>query len=379
MKILHVSESLPGGPASYLQEVLPYQTRALSPHNVILLAPAEHVEHLNGTFDGIVETYDRRQRSIPALIRLGKAVRSALARHQPDIVHFHSSFAGAVGRIALATQKQRPATLYCAHCWSFDRSERTRMVPVWEGIERWFAHRTDRIVNLSPHEQELLKQARFPMERVALVISGIADIDAARRRPLIARQPSKPLRILFLGRFDAQKGLDLLVREMATLDPQRAVIDLAGGRVLDGPDIDIPDGVNLLGWVPRATLPELLLNYDAVIMPSRWEGLSIWALEVLRSGRPLIGTNRGVFPSIIKDGVNGALIDIDRPGFLNRAIDVLEHADLGAMSTNARATYEQMFRSDSMNQELLRLYRELHPGYDREAALSADIGALKLD
>jgi glycosyltransferase involved in cell wall biosynthesis len=379
VKILHVCESLPGGPASYLEEVLPFQTRELSARNVILLAPEEHIKHLNGAFDGVIETYERRTRNAPALMRLGMAFRSCMERHRPDIVHFHSSFAGAVGRLVLATQKQRPATLYCAHCWSFDRTERTRMESVWEAIERWLARRTDRIVNLSPHEQKLLADARFPMDRVALVISGIADIAPSRRSPIAEGTSQRPLRILFLGRFDAQKGVDLLVDELSSLDTKRAVVDLAGGRVLDGPELKIPQGVTMLGWVPRSTLPELLIDYDAVIMPSRWEGLSIWALEVLRSGRPLIGSNRGVFPFIIKDGENGTLIDIDRPGFLNRAVDALEQADLTSMGAAARSTYEEMFRSDNMNRELMRLYCELRPDKGHSTVSTARLEPLGLD
>ncbi|MCZ7595433.1 MAG: glycosyltransferase [Hyphomicrobium sp.] len=366
MKILHVSESLIGGPASYLQEILPFQTREFSAENVALLAPTPHLEQLAGQFNGVVEPYNRSGRNLASLWRLAVALRRTLLRERPDIVHFHSSFAGAIGRLTLLTVRPRPRTLYCAHCWSFDRTRRTPAVRLWQVVERWLSRFTDRIINLSPHEQDLLRGAGFPMQRVALVVSGIADIDPSRRPPLATRPSGAPLRILFLGRFDEQKGADLLVDDLASVDPARATVDLGGGRVLDGPELTIPAGVTMLGWVQRAKLPELLTQYDAVVMPSRWEGLSIWALETLRSGRPLIGSNRGVFPYIIEDGVNGIIIDIDRPGFLNRAIAVLEKSDLPAMGAAARRTYEQTFRSDHMNEALVAVYRELAGGRPQE-------------
>jgi glycosyltransferase involved in cell wall biosynthesis len=375
LKILHVSESLIGGPASYLQEVLPFQTRELSPENVILLAPSAHVSHLGGEFDGVVEKYNRSGRNLVSLCRLALALRRSLQLHQPDVVHLHSSFAGAIGRLVMLPMRVRPRTLYCAHCWSFDRKKRSPIVNLWERIERWLSHFTDRIINLSPHEDALLRSAGFPMARVSLVVSGIADVDPKRRVVLPPQQRGAPLRILFLGRFDEQKGVDLLLKDMASVDPARASIELGGGRVLDGPELNVPEGAKLLGWLPRAELPELLMKYDAVIMPSRWEGLSIWALEVLRSGRPLIGSDRGVFPYIIEQGVNGAIVDIDRPGFLNRAITVLENSDLAVMGAAARRSYEDNYRSDQMNAAIVRVYREFTGAGAQVKVASSPLGS----
>lgn len=372
MKILHVSESLTGGPASYLQEVLPFQTREFSAEAIVLLAPAEHLDQLAGHFNGVVAPYKRSGRDLASLWRLAVALRRTLLRERPDVVHFHSSFAGAIGRLSLLTLRPRPRSLYCAHCWSFDRTRRTFAVRLWETIERWLSRFTDRIINLSPHEQDLLRAAGFPMQRVNLVVSGIADIDPAERHPLVARPKGTPLRLLFVGRFDSQKGVDLLLGEYAGIDRTRATLDLVGDRVVDGPAITIPDGVRTKGWVSRGEVADLIGRYDAVIMPSRWEAMPLLALEVLRSGRPLIGSNRGVFPYVIEDGVNGIIIDIDRPGFLDRAVTVLENSDLPAMGAAARRTYEATFRSDRMNEALVAVYREL--AGDRPQAAGAASG-----
>jgi glycosyltransferase involved in cell wall biosynthesis len=367
VKILHVSESLTGGPASYLQEVLPCQTREFGDRNVVLLAPADHVDALAGAFAGIIVRYRRTGRNLTSLVRLCLAFRKAVQHHRPDIVHLHSSFAGALGRAMLLTMRHSPRVLYCAHCWSFDRPRQTLLVRLWKSIEHWLAHRTDRIVNLSPHEQDLLHRAGFPMERVTLIVSGIADVNQSPPPATPSKALGSPLRLLFLGRFDQQKGVDLLLDEYRDIDRSRATLALAGSRVIGGPAIDIPADVTTHGWVPRADVRALIDGSDAVIMPSRWEAMPILALEVLRSGRPLIGSNRGVFPYIIEEGVNGTIIDIDRPGFLDRAITVLERADLAAMGRAARRTYELYFRSEHMNAALLQLYRSL-AGHDPSQA-----------
>jgi hypothetical protein len=87
--------------------------------------------------------------------------------------------------------------------------------------------------------------------------------------------------------------------------------------------------------------------------------MPLLAIEALRSGRILICSNHGAFPHFIQDGVNGILIDIATTGWLGKALKVLEHSDLAAMSAAARTTYLAMFAPDRMNQGLIELYESL--------------------
>jgi glycosyltransferase involved in cell wall biosynthesis len=357
MKVLHVSESLIGGPASYLEEILPYQVEQFGRDNVILLAPREHRDYITGRFTGITETYPRPGRTPRALLALGFSLWRAIRRHRPDIVHLHSSFAGAIGRTVLLTVWPRPLVAYCAHCWSFDRMPRSPISHVWQWTEWCLSHLTDKIVNISPHEQELLSRTGFPLNKVALIVTGVGDLEASAVAPPSLRRFGAPLRLLFIGRLDPQKGADLLLREWSDIDPARATLSLVGGKVRVSADLTIPPLVRSSGWVPRTAIVELIRDHDAVLMPSRWEGMPIAAIEVLRAGRPLLASNHGAFPHFIVDGVNGVLMDIDRPGFVDRALRVLEGADLATMGVAARATYEVSFQQLRMNRDLERLYR----------------------
>ena len=58
MKVLHVCESLIGGPASYLEEILPYQTQQFGADNVVVLAPANQRSALASSINCVVETYE---------------------------------------------------------------------------------------------------------------------------------------------------------------------------------------------------------------------------------------------------------------------------------------------------------------------------------
>jgi glycosyltransferase involved in cell wall biosynthesis len=360
MKILHVCESLIGGPASYLEEILPFQIDRISSKGVILVVPEDHRAHVASSIHCVVETYARTGRNPRSLFALALAIRGAVKRHNPDIVHLHSSFAGAVGRVVLSGLRSRARVVYCAHCWSFDRPARSIATRLWASVEWTLGHLTDVIINISPHELTLLRRARFSLKKAVLIVTGLQDLPPERRAPPMAkRTPGSPLRLLFAGRMDRQKGVDLLLGEFANIHPARATLTLVGNNVVGSTDLVLPPHVESIGWVARNVLSAALQDFDVVVMPSRWEGMPLWAIEVMRSGRVLVCSNHGAFPHFIEHGSNGFLVDINRPGFLDRALRDLETSDLPAVGRAARATYETMFGSEPMNADLMKVYNRL--------------------
>jgi glycosyltransferase involved in cell wall biosynthesis len=371
MKILHVCESLIGGPASYLEEILPYQIQQFGADNVVVLAPEGQRGSLASSIDCVVETYRRTGRDPRSILALALAIRAKIKLHDPDIVHLHSSFAGAIGRLII--RRSRARIVYCAHCWAFDRPRQTVVTRLYALLERKLSRRADAIVNISPHEVPLLRRAGIPLGNAKLIVSGIKDVTSP---PDIGSPPSTgPMRLLFVGRLDSQKGVDLLLRDYTLLKPGRATLNLVGAKIVDNRDLTIPPDVELMGWVPREALTAMFAEFDAVVMPSRWEGMPLLAIEVLRSGRPLMCSDHGAFPYFIKNGVNGALMNIGTPGFLDRALTVLENADRSAMNAAARATFETMFDEERMNRDLVALY----DGLIKEARKAKTAPAVHVD
>lgn len=354
MKILHVCESLIGGPASYLEEILPYQMQQYGANNVMVLAPAGQRDSIAPSINCVVETYERTGRNVRSIAALALAIRANIKRHRPDIVHLHSSFAGAVGRLIIRATRLQTRVVYCAHCWAFDRPKHTTASRLYAMLERSLSRHADVIVNISPHEEQVLRQAGISLSNTRLIVSGIKDLTP----PPDTDSPHRagPIRLLFVGRFDPQKGVDLLLDDFALLEPGRATLNLVGAKIVDSNDLTIPPDINLQDWVPREALPAMFAQFDAVVMPSRWEGMPLLAIEALRSGRPLMCSSHGAFPYFIKSGVNGVLMDISTPGFLDRALTILENADRSAMNAAARATFVAMFRRERMNRDLAELY-----------------------
>ena len=145
----------------------------------------------------------------------------------------------------------------------------------------------------------------------------VAPLGLAPFRPLPWRPTHGPLRVAFLGNIFFTKGVDLLVRALDRLDPQRVRLDLYGA-IKDAAywrevSAGIKPGfqVQYHGAYSPEELPAILARTDIGVLPSRAENFPTVLRECLHAGVPVIGPDVGGVPEIIEDGVNGLLF---RPG-----------------------------------------------------------------
>ncbi len=79
----------------------------------------------------------------------------------------------------------------------------------------------DAIVSISPHEEEVLRRARFPLAKTKLIVSGMQDL-VPRQTAQGEVRPSGPVPASSVcGRLDRRKGVDLLLREYELLKQKR--------------------------------------------------------------------------------------------------------------------------------------------------------------
>jgi glycosyltransferase involved in cell wall biosynthesis len=134
---------------------------------------------------------------------------------------------------------------------------------------------------------------------------------------------------------------------------------LAGAPILGPFDMELPESVRKVGWVRPEDIDRLYQSADAVVMPSRWEGFGLVAVEAMRNAVPVIGSNRGAIPEIVRHGETGIIFDLDAPGELTRVLGSLTRADLRRMGANARRDYDLKFTSSRMAESLDELYRKV--------------------
>lgn len=128
--------------------------------------------------------------------------------------------------------------------------------------------------------------------------------------------------VLYVGRLDRAKRIDLLLRALASAPTQkkqgRAVI--AGAGAEEGAlkrlahTLHIADRVEFLGYVDDARVPELYANARAVFYAPVDEDYGFAAVEALMAGRPVITTDdAGGVLEFIEDGLDGWVTSVEMP------------------------------------------------------------------
>jgi glycosyltransferase involved in cell wall biosynthesis len=125
---------------------------------------------------------------------------------------------------------------------------------------------------------------------------------------------NRPLHFIFVGRLSYQKGLDRLFTALAEdQDSWRYQITLIGAGAEEKKLKAQVEALNLQDHIQFLGVKEnpwgYMLRADALILPSRWEGLPNVALEALTLGLPVIATNEtGALPDLMDDVQEGYLI-----------------------------------------------------------------------
>lgn len=145
------------------------------------------------------------------------------------------------------------------------------------------------------------------------------DVDQTALRRKYGLSIDKTL-LLYVGRIDREKGLDLLVRALAQVDWAEAQLVIAGkGSYLNAlkqlcQELGLGNRVVLTGFIPDDDLPRLLNSANAFVMPSHAELQSIATLEAMSCGLPVLAANACALPELVTPGVNGYLFtanDVD--------------------------------------------------------------------
>ncbi|MBM3955288.1 MAG: glycosyltransferase family 4 protein [Planctomycetes bacterium] len=151
-----------------------------------------------------------------------------------------------------------------------------------------------------------------------------------------------PRKFLFVGRYVASKGLDVLLEAYAAYRRSVAVpwsLTCCGRGAL-GPQVAGAEGVIDLGFVQPRDQPAVLRDHGAFILPSRYEPWGVVLAEALASGLPAICTTAcGAGVELLHPHSNGWLVPPANPPALAAALRrIHDHADeLPAMGRRARA------------------------------------------
>jgi glycosyltransferase involved in cell wall biosynthesis len=221
----------------------------------------------------------------------------------------------------------------------------------------------DKIIVLCSQSKQEALAAGFSPQQIIHIPNGV---DLSVFVPA-ARPPETPKKILFVGRLDKMKGVDILLEAIAELGKRgyRPSCTIAG----DGPDkadlIHLSRKLHIEHQVVFAgTCSNIVrhLHTAAVfVLPSRSEGMPNAVLEAMACGVPIIATSVGGIPDIIQNGRNGLLIAPDDIQALSSALaSLFTDAALAARIGNrARIDAETLYSLDRITDTYLALYHDL--------------------
>jgi lipopolysaccharide/colanic/teichoic acid biosynthesis glycosyltransferase/glycosyltransferase involved in cell wall biosynthesis len=290
----------------------------------------------------------KSNRKAKNLWSVSKEIYKLLARIKPDVVYLHSTFPGLYGRLYRKAGYVSWVTIYCPHGWAFTQRVSFVKRQSYMAVERMLSARADAIISVSHSEFTQAVQGGLNHHRHQVILHGIPQSSGATTSNRLPPRNEEHVHLLFLGRFDPQKGLDLLLE--AWKDPRLAQTHLwiIGDAILPGAaKVSESSNVHLLGWIPNRQINSYIKSVDAVIMPSRWEAFGLVALEAMRNGKPVIASRVGGLQELVIEGVNGLFIDPLNSEALISTLSSLDKQQLANMGTMAEDIFQAGFTWES--------------------------------
>jgi starch synthase len=248
-----------------------------------------------------------------------------------DLVHSHTWYANAAGRLAQVTYDiphvVTAHSLEPLRPWKAEQLGGGYRLSSW--IEREAFENADAVIAVSKAmRRDILRSyPSIDPARTHVVYNGIdiedwkpvVDPDAVRG---LGIDPDRPT-VVFVGRITRQKGLPYLLRAVGKLAPEVQVVLCAGAP--DTPEImaevtglveELRQHRDGIVWIDR------MLSHDEVVRvlsastvfvcPSVYEPLGIVNLEAMACGIPVVGTGTGGIPEVVADGLTGRIVPIEQ-------------------------------------------------------------------
>ncbi len=184
------------------------------------------------------------------------------------------------------------------------------------------------------------------------------------------RRQDGPVRLLFVGRFNAFKNVETLLEAVSYLKGMKVdnfELQLVGDgeRRSDLEHLTVEKGltrhVRFLGWVDREAIVERYRQADLFVTATTWEGMPNTVLEGMACGLPVVATRASGLGELVHDGVNGYLVDINDPAALaDRLADLIDNPyERWRMGKESRKIAEQEFAWEYITEQYVKIYERI--------------------
>ena len=329
--------------------------------------------HLEGGPDAATpnELYPYRQ---PFLEELLQHARDEDARYR--LVHSHYWLSGWVGSRA-ASQWGVPhvVTFHTLGDVKMQAKAGERESNERGAVERELAATARLIIASSSHEQDALvhlyeaDRGRIEVVPCGVDLSLFKPLDSGEARRRLGLNGERV--VLYVGRLEAIKGVDLLLQSAAIMDGKDSlkVLVVGGDATRDGEvgrlkgvaeELGIGEVMEFVGMVDQSLLPLYYNAADVCVVPSYYESFGLVALEALACGTPVVASRVGGLPTVVQHARTGYLQSWRCPEPFADSLEMI----LGSKGLRNSMSREARKRAEGMGWEMVaeetsRLYDSL--------------------
>ena len=226
-------------------------------------------------------------------------------------------------------------------------------------VEKELAASANRIIGFSHHERDALvrlygaEAARITLAPCGVDLDRFRPVDREEARRRVGLNGEKV--VLFVGRLEPLKGVDLLLHATAQMNSEEALRVLVVGGAEEGNnemdrlkglarELNVEKSVDFAGRVDQPELPFYYSAADVYVLPSYYESFGLSALEAMACGTPVVAARVGGLSSLVHHGHTGYLEPWRCPeSFANSLEMILSSRDLReGMGRAARRRAENM-------------------------------------
>jgi starch synthase len=316
----------------------------------------------------------------PALQVMSADLSMAAAAGSADVVHSHTWYANLAGHLAaLLYGVPHLVTVHSLEPlrpWKAEQLGGGYALSSW--CERVAVESAAAVVAVSAgmRDDVLAAYPAVSPDRVRVIRNGI---DTAEYAPdpatdVLAKYAVDPARptVIFVGRITRQKGVPVLLRAAAALDPAAQLVLCAGQP--DTPELAAEVEALVAGlrsarsgviWIPemlpKRAVIQLLTHATVFACPSLYEPLGIVNLEAMACGTAVVGSAVGGIPEVVSDGETGLLVPPDDADALAAALNALvrDPARADALGRAGRDRAVAEFGWQAVAAQTAALYAEL--------------------
>lgn len=208
-----------------------------------------------------------------------------------------------------------------------------------------YAGATKIIAVSSAAKKDLLHYYHVPEKKIIVFPNALM--------PQTARNQSHQMTVGFIGRLDASKGCDVLIKAFEKVVQQipQAKLLIAGKGSKENElqqlaqALKLHSNISFIGYVAPAKIFEFLVSLNCLAVPSRIDNLPSVVLEAFSTATPVVASNAGGITDMVQHGFNGLLFESGNINDLaEKILMLLQQTELrNEISKNALKSFEEKF------------------------------------